>query len=91
VADAGLGIQAAALQLGLHFVPLIEEDYFLACATASLAHPGVKRLCEVLAGEHWRRILSRLPGYLPVQDPGRPLPVEYLFPSSLAPQASCER
>src|SRR6185436_17693845 len=36
VADVGIGIEAAALQFGLHFVPLVEEDYFLACMNESL-------------------------------------------------------
>jgi putative molybdopterin biosynthesis protein len=70
VADVGIGIEAAALQFGLHFVPLIEEDYFLACAHDSLEHPAVRRLRDVLAGPGWAEILQSLPGYRPAADPG---------------------
>lgn len=70
VADVGIGIEAAALQLGLHFVPLIEEDYFLVCAHDSLEHPAVRRLREVLAGPGWTQILKSLPGYRSAGDPG---------------------
>jgi putative molybdopterin biosynthesis protein len=76
VADAGVGVEAAALEFGLHFVPLVEENYFLACLKECAAHPGLKRLCEVLAGDHWRSILANLPGYRPAAAPGRLLVVE---------------
>jgi putative molybdopterin biosynthesis protein len=70
VADVGIGIEAAALQFGLHFVPLVEEDYFLACMHDSLEHPAVRRLREVLAGPSWGQILRSLPGYRAAADPG---------------------
>jgi len=80
VADAGVGVEAAALQFGLHFVPLVEESYFLACLDASLAHPAVVRLREVLAGPRWREILGRLPGYQPAAAPGSLLVIEDALP-----------
>jgi putative molybdopterin biosynthesis protein len=80
VADAGIGVEAAALEFGLHFVPLAEENYFLACLTESAAHPGVQRLRAVLAGDRWREILAYLPGYRPVAAPGRLLAVEETLP-----------
>lgn len=70
VVDAGIGIETAALQFGLHFIPVIEEDYFLACLTSSLEHPAIARLRHVLAGERWQAILAGLPGYRPADDPG---------------------
>src|SRR5258708_6655906 len=57
LADAGVGVEAAALQFGLHFAPLVEENYFLACLKSNLAHPAIVRLCTVLQGERWRGIL----------------------------------
>jgi putative molybdopterin biosynthesis protein len=80
VVDAGIGIEAAALQFGLHFVPLVEESYFLACLAASVDHPAVGRLREVLAGERWREILAGLPGYRPASRPGKLLRVEEALP-----------
>ena len=80
VVDAGIGIEAAALQFGLHFVPLVEESYFLACLAASVAHPAVKRLREVLADDRWREILAGLPGYRPASRPGALLVIEEALP-----------
>ena len=66
VADVGIGIEAAALQFGLHFVPIVEEHYFLACLNDALEHPAVRRMRDVLrAGPSWARILKSLPGYRP--------------------------
>jgi len=80
VADAGVGVEAAALQFGLHFVPLVEENYFLACLNSSIDHPALQRLREVLAGEAWGRILANLPGYRPAVTPGALLVVEDALP-----------
>lgn len=80
VADAGVGVEAAALQFGLHFLPLVEENYFLACLDASLQHPGVQRLREVLAGPRWREILASLPGYQPAAEAGSLLVIEDALP-----------
>jgi putative molybdopterin biosynthesis protein len=79
VADAGIGIEAAALQFGLHFVPLVEEDYFLACRRETLDHPAVQRARDVLAGPNWAAILNSLPGYRAPADPGAVLNVEQVF------------
>ncbi len=80
VVDAGVGIEAAALQFGLHFVPLVEESYLLACARASLEQPPVAHLREVLAGPRWGEILGTLPGYRPAVVPGDVLVVEDALP-----------
>lgn len=80
VADAGVGVEAAALQFGLHFVPLVEESYFLACLDASLQSPAVQRLREVLAGPGWREILASLPGYQPAAAAGSLLVIEDALP-----------
>lgn len=65
--DAGIGIEAAARAFGLHFVPLVEEDYFLVCLADTLDHPAVRLLREALAGSAWRDALAELPGYAPHQ------------------------
>ncbi len=62
-ADTGLGIEAAARQFGLGFVPLIEEEYFLVCLRDALEHPAVLKLREVLQGPGWHETLAALPGY----------------------------
>jgi putative molybdopterin biosynthesis protein len=80
VADAGVGVEAAALQFGLHFIPLLEESYFLACLDADLQQPAVGLLREILAGARWREILRALPGYQPASEPGAVLLVEEALP-----------
>jgi len=80
VADAGIGIEAAALEFGLHFTPLVEENYFLACLKENIADAAVQRLCAVLAGEGWRDILASFPGYKPASAPGKVLVIEKSLP-----------
>jgi putative molybdopterin biosynthesis protein len=70
VADIGAGVEAAALEFGLHFVPLVAEDYFLACLKPNLEHPAVLRLRGLLAGDAWARLLDTLPGYAGARAPG---------------------
>src|SRR5580765_7466398 len=70
IADVGLGAEAAALEFGLHFLPIVAEDYFLACLKPNLEHPAVLRLRELLAGDAWARVLESLPGYSSAHAPG---------------------
>ena len=89
VVDAAVGIEAAALQFGLHFVPLVEENYLLACPAASLDQPAVARLREVLAGPRWRAILGTLPGYRAAPVPGGVLVVDEVLPWWRRRRARC--
>ena len=82
VVDAGIGIEAAALQFGLHFIPLVEESYLLACLASNVGHPAVMRLREVLADGRWGEILAGLPGYRSANRPGALLLVEEALPWS---------
>jgi putative molybdopterin biosynthesis protein len=80
LADAGVGVEAAALEFGLHFAPLVEENYFLACLKGNLGHTAVLRLCAALAGPGWRDILKNLPGYQPALAPGKVLVMTEALP-----------
>jgi len=80
LADVGVGVEAAALEFGLHFAPLVEENYFLACLKGNLAQVAVQRLCAVLAGAGWRNILAKLPGYQPASAPGEVLVMTEVLP-----------
>src|SRR5882757_1055572 len=91
VADAGVGVEAAALEFGLHFTPLVEEDYFLACLEGNIAHAAVQRLCAALAGEGWKEILAHLPGYQPAAAAGRVLVMEEALPWWRQAQADAKR
>jgi putative molybdopterin biosynthesis protein len=62
-ADAGLGIEAAAREKGLSFVPLVRERYHLVCLKSELATPPVEALLAELQSDDWQTTLDALPGY----------------------------
>lgn len=62
-ADAGFGVRAAAAQLGLDFVPIVRERYWLALRERTLALPVAQRLLEALCGKPLARLARRLAGY----------------------------
>jgi putative molybdopterin biosynthesis protein len=68
-ADAGFGIEGAALRFGLDFVPMAAEHYYLACLKETLDHPAVRTLLGVLGGAQWRAEAAALPGYA-IGNPG---------------------
>lgn len=62
-ADMGLGVEAAAHEFGLAFVPLAAEDYYLVCLKAALDTPAVLALRLALASPAWAMAVQALPGY----------------------------
>ena len=67
VGDAGPGIEAAAAQFSLDFIPLVAEDYYLVCLKDTLAHPAVVKLRQALESPAWPAALAALPGYSPAR------------------------
>jgi putative molybdopterin biosynthesis protein len=63
VADAALGIKAAADALGLDFIPLAEEPYELVIPRKYLDHLAVTALLEALDDADWRSRVERMGGY----------------------------
>lgn len=63
LADAGLGIQAAAQPSNLGFVQLATEQYYLACPATRLDSPAIRSLLETLRSAPFRQALKALPGY----------------------------
>ncbi|MBP9119076.1 MAG: molybdenum-binding protein, partial [Methyloversatilis sp.] len=62
-ADAGLGLEAFAHRLGLEFIPLFEEMYFLALRDATAARDTLAALETLLAQETWQVRVKALSGY----------------------------
>jgi molybdate transport repressor ModE-like protein len=62
-ADAGFGVAAAAAELGLDFVPVLRERYWLAFRERVAASPAAQRLLEALAGKPLARIGRGFVGY----------------------------
>ncbi len=63
VADAGVGVQAAASALGLGFVPLEEERYDLVIPDHLTNEAGVQALLDLLRRPGLRRRVEALGGY----------------------------
>ena len=62
-ADAGFGVQAAAEQYRLGFVPVCAERYYLACRLEEAESPAIAALIATLRGKAFRERVARLPGY----------------------------
>jgi putative molybdopterin biosynthesis protein len=63
-ADVGLGLEASAMQYGLDFIPLTQEQYDLVFPDSILTHPAVTPLLDWLASPAARHEISKLPGYV---------------------------
>ena len=63
MADAGVGVQAAASALGLGFILLDEESYDLVIPNHLLEEPGVQVLLDLLRRPGLRRRVESLGGY----------------------------
>jgi molybdate transport repressor ModE-like protein len=79
MADVGLGIEPAAHQFKLDFVPVIKERFMLACKSATLSQPAVRELIALLKGTEFARAMKALPGYA-LDDPGELVAVKDVFP-----------
>ncbi|MEO5701392.1 MAG: substrate-binding domain-containing protein [Casimicrobiaceae bacterium] len=76
-AEAGFGLRAAADELGLGFVPLTHETYYLALTRAALRTPAVSALVAYLRAPGFAALVRDLPGYRG-EHAGTPLPVTAL-------------
>jgi len=63
MADAGFGVQAAARDFHLDFVPVASERYFLLARRETLAYPSVQELLRLLRGPEFDELTRSLPGY----------------------------
>ncbi|GJL56431.1 MAG: hypothetical protein NPIRA02_35630 [Nitrospirales bacterium] len=64
LADVGVGVESAARQYGLTFIPLREEQYDLILRKDSLAsHPTINRLFDAIVSRPFRQELLALGGY----------------------------
>jgi len=63
MADVGFGLERAARQFHLDFIPLATERYFVLCRSASLALPQVADALAILRDESFRADVDTLPGY----------------------------
>jgi putative molybdopterin biosynthesis protein len=62
-ADVGFGVEPPARQFGIDFIPVANENYFLACETQTLKETDGAKLHALLSGNVFRSAVSELPGY----------------------------
>ncbi|MDE3209007.1 MAG: helix-turn-helix transcriptional regulator [Pseudomonadota bacterium] len=63
MADAGLGIEAAARHFNLDFIPLAREHYMLACRPEAVDTPYIRDLLILLKTPSFREAINNIPGY----------------------------
>jgi putative molybdopterin biosynthesis protein len=78
-ADVGIGIEAAAVAMGLDFVPLVQERYDLVCLKTALRDAAVMSLRKTLQSIAWRRQLEGIHGYQN-ENPGKVLSLTRTLP-----------
>lgn len=78
MADAGLGIEPAARQFHLDFVPLAQERYMLIGTTQTLAQPAIRELVGLLQSPDFAQMMAAVPGY-ELDDPGSIVPLDRVF------------
>ena len=79
MADAGFGVETAARQMNLDFIPIASERYFLICPNESIDSPTVARIREVLSSARFRAAASGLPG-IDATQAGTTLSIRKAFP-----------
>jgi molybdate transport repressor ModE-like protein len=62
-ADVGMGVETAARQFDLDFVPLLTERYFLACSKELVHDARFRPVLQYLQSSQFRAEVSALPGY----------------------------
>ncbi|WP_312516345.1 substrate-binding domain-containing protein [Massilia sp.] len=63
MADIGFGVETAARRFDLDFIPIIREQYFLACHAVALDTPLLVSAQTAMASREFKDVLSALPGY----------------------------
>lgn len=63
MADAGIGVQTAAMRFGLHFIPLLKERYFFALRNSALDQPHVRPVIDMLQSPASRAAIAAIAGY----------------------------
>lgn len=63
IADVGFGVEPPARQFGLDFIPVADENYYLACEAPTLKDASGAKLHALVAGSAFKSVVGELPGY----------------------------
>jgi molybdate transport repressor ModE-like protein len=70
MADVGFGVEPAARQFKLDFIPVVKERYMLACRIESLRQGAIQELIRLVQGPEYRAMVEPEAGYA-LDSPGR--------------------
>ncbi|MCW5605254.1 MAG: substrate-binding domain-containing protein, partial [Burkholderiales bacterium] len=76
--DAAFGVEPAARQFRLDFLPIVKERYMLACRNDALQQAPVQELIGLVRGPEFRRMVGPVPGYT-LDDPGSVAEIREIF------------
>ncbi|HKQ23842.1 MAG TPA: substrate-binding domain-containing protein [Burkholderiales bacterium] len=79
MADAAFGVEPAARQFKLDFLPIAKERYMLACRNDSLRQAPIQEMIGLLKGPEFERIMRPVPGYT-LDEPGGNIEIKNIFP-----------
>ncbi|WP_372737080.1 substrate-binding domain-containing protein [Neptunomonas sp.] len=63
MADAGFGVEQAAHQFGLGFIPICSEDYVFVCHQKNLKKAAVNQFIDIIKSEAFKQKVQTLAGY----------------------------
>ncbi|MPZ42457.1 MAG: LysR family transcriptional regulator [Betaproteobacteria bacterium] len=63
MADVAFGVEPAARQFKLEFLPMAKERYMLACKNSSLHRGAIQELIALLKGPEFLEMVGPVPGY----------------------------
>ena len=86
MADAGVGVETAARQFNLGFVPLVNERYYLLLRREAVESPLMQRVIAAMKSREFKAQLVKLQG-LGASSCGRVEGIESAFPGFRAPAA----
>lgn len=82
LADVAFGVESAARQFNLDFVPVLTEDYVFVCRKQILKLPAMQRVLEIMRGKEFHAAIAALPGYR-VKDAGAIKTISQVFRNSV--------
>jgi len=79
IVDAAFGVEPAARQFKLDFIPIARERYMLACRNDSLQQPPIQELISLLRSQALQEMIGPVPGY-ELDDPGAVAEIREIMP-----------
>jgi molybdate-binding protein len=78
MADAAFGVEPAARQFKLDFIPMVRERYMLAVGTGTLRQASIQELLRLLQRPEFEELIRPVPGYI-ADGPGQVIAVNEVF------------